>query len=149
MSFKRSTPFTIQIILPVCLLLFIFSGELLAAAGSTRLTIRIDQGVVDAVLAWREANGLPPTPSSVGAAGQTRPPAASATEADRVLQRMLPVLRSGLRMSLNPQAADRIIHHLQQDALVVFEGRAEHSGSLGGTCVTEQVAGRLLTAHSI
>jgi hypothetical protein len=146
---NRSALSALRIWLPVCLLIFTISGEVLAASGSTRLTIRIDQGVVDAIIKWRQDHGLAPVPSPVTDADQVGRREPRSTEADRVLQRMLPVVRAGLKRSLNPQAADRIIRHLQQDALVVFEDRAVHTGSAAGACVSDQVTGDGHTVHSI
>lgn len=135
--------------LAVFLLFFILSGDVLAASGGTRLTIRIDQGVVDAIIKWRQAHGLDPASTPVADAGQTGRGEPLSTEADRVLQQMLPVVRAGLKRSLNPQAADRIIRHLQQDTLVVFPDRAGHTGSAAGICVPDPAAGDVRTVHSI
>ncbi len=135
--------------LAVILLLFTLSGDVLAASGGTRLTIRIDQSVVDAILKWRQAHGLDPVPAPVADASQAGRSEPSSTEADRVLRQMLPVVRAGLKRSLNPQAADRIIRHLQQDTLVVFQDRAGHTGSAAGTCVPDPGTGDVQTVHSI
>jgi len=123
-------------VLPVCLLLLTLSGQALAAGGSTRLTIRLDQNVVDAIARWRgETVGHPAIHQFV--------------DADRMLQHLLPAARAGLVKTHHPQSTERILQRLRQDALIVFDGRAEHAGSSGGRCVSESSSGGLHTVHSI
>lgn len=123
-------------VLPVFLLLFALAGEALAASGTTRLTIRLDQNVVDAIARWK---------------GEVVQPSATPAipEANRLLQRLLPVAQAGLELTHQPRSARLILQRLQQDVLIVFDGRAEHAGSTVSSCVLDKAAGGLLTVHSI
>ncbi len=133
---SRPAVCSIRIGLAVCLLLFAFSGDAVAAGGSTRLTIRIDQSVVDAIARWKGEEVKPPATPAAG-------------EVDQVLQRLLIVARAGMATTHSPLLARRILQSLQQDALIVLEGRAEHAGSRGQACLSNKAAGGFLTVHSI
>lgn len=137
-------------VLPVCLLLFTVPGQALAAGGSTRLTIHLDQGVVDAIIKWRDERGLSPVPSPVAGVDRGgRHVLLLSTEEEGLLQRLLPAVRAGLVKTHHPQSTERILQRLRQDALIVFDGRAEHAGNSGGSCVSESSSGGLHTVHSI
>jgi len=123
-------------VLPICLLLLAFTGEVSAASGNTRLTLRIDQSVVDAVARWKGEMIQPSVAPAI-------------PEADRVLQRLLPVAQAGLEPTHQPQTARLILQRLQRDALIVFDGRAGHAGSAGGICISDKAAGGFLIVHSI
>lgn len=123
----RTRSYPLRIMLPVCLLFFAVAGQVLAASGSTRLTIRLDQSVVDAIARWK---------------GET-------VQAEGMLQRLLPAARAGLGETHQPQAVRQIIEGLQRDVLMVCNGRAEHSGSAGGAWVTDHSAAGRHTVHSI
>lgn len=149
MSSDHSPPISLWMILPVCLLLFTVSGQALAAGGSTRLTIHLDQGVVDTIIKWRKDRGLPPAPPPVVEADRGLRRVPTSTEADRVLQRVLPVVRAGLVETHHPRSTERILQRLRTDAILVFDGRAEHAGSAGGVCVSGISSGGDNTVHSI
>jgi hypothetical protein len=133
---SRPVGWTVRMVLAVCLLLFVFSGDAVAASGSTRLTIHIDQSVVDAIARWKGKMVQPPGSLAVG-------------QADQVLQCLLPVARAGLEIAHRPQAVRQILQRLQQDALILREGRAEHAGGRGQACLSIEATGGVLTIHSI
>jgi hypothetical protein len=104
-----------------------FTGEALAASGSTRLSISIDQSVVDAIARWK---------------GEPVP-------ADRTVPRG-PGPMDGLAALLQPRSADLLLQGMRRDALVVFPGDAEHAGPAGGAVsLSAPVAGNRFTVHSI
>lgn len=117
---------SLWIVLTVILLLFAVSGQALAASGSTRLTIHLDQSAVDAIARWK-----------------------GEAVAERPLQYLLPLARAGLETTHHPQTTARILRDLRTDALLVFDGRAEHAGSSCGSCVLGTTAGGFVTVHSI
>ncbi len=125
-----------RMVLPICLLLALCTGQALATSGSTQLTIHLDQSVIDAIARWKG--------EAIRPGGNTAVPAS-----DGVLQRLLPVVRAGLDKTLHPQSALRILLQLRLDTLVIYEGRAEQAGSAGGHCLTAPATGGLLTVHSI
>jgi len=119
----------------VSLLLLVFAGEALAASGSTRLSIRIDQSVVEAIARWKGEQARPLA---------TPPPA----EADRRLEQWLPAARAALLTTHPPVAADAILRDLQRDSLLLFDGGAGHAGGPGQSILCRSTAAGRLTVHS-
>jgi len=102
------------------LLTLLLTGEALAASGSTRVTVSIDQSVVEAIARWK---------------GET-PPAAPDTRAD-------------LAALLQPRSSQLLLQGMEHDALLVFDGGAEHAGPAGGACLTAPPVSGTITVHSI
>lgn len=117
------------------LLLAVFAGEAMAASGSTRLSIRIDQGVVEAIARWKGEGARPLV---------TPPPSA----AERRLTQCLPAARSGLLATHPPAAAETILGDLRRDALLIFDGGAGHAGREGRCALSRSAAGGRITFHS-
>lgn len=119
----------------VCLLLVAVSGPVWAASGSTRLTIHLDQNVVDAIARWK---GEMPRPAATS----------RASEAGGLLRRVMPAARAGLAATHHPRSVERILLGLQRDTLFVLDGRAEHAGDAGSACAWKSSAGGRFTVHS-